>query len=801
MGTILDRRGPIQRMFKAAENLAEARRQVTLATTQAIASALNASNSLAARDAAFGYAHFYATRAEGVAALAVGAYFTSAETGTPRMYQRTGTAPYYIDKGDAAAPVSKASVAATVRDATGGTLTLEQFASPGFTYYKNPGDRGTDWTAPLNAALDAINRYAPVNAIWSRVPRIELQMGGYFFGQHIDLKTACHLHGHGGGLDDFNGGTRFVFPAGQRGITVNESNTIAGGTTPGGTSARGTVLEGLQIMAEATTGGTAFDGTNPGTNTCGVWLRAAARLRGCTVQGFAGNAIQVVAFSGGGGAIEGNASKWELDTVLVRESLGWGLYVNGNDANTGVAKGLQVRTAGLGGIWDRDTLGNGYNNCEIDGYAGVTADFVLRAGCNYGGVNYILVDPTPGIGASTTPGTNPSVWYPLYTASASDFFLTWSGSANYRCMLPVLATGLSNRSTFIQTYIEGSIPGHLANTPSLFFGGQSSWTNASAGNQRSTTQKTAIYSPTGFGRYYGTGPGTTERTQLGDYVEATIGGGTPGTIWRGRIQKNGEIDYAMRFSGSSGDLVLDKNDGGYPLMKITTPLSSAQFGRSAAVSDVVGFQQLALVDPADGGNSRMLACGLAAPTSGEHAAGERWWNASPGAGKPEYWLCIAGGTPGTWIGVNVQPFLSGSPISLTGATALTTLVEITIPGGVMGPKGVIDVDAVFSMTGSAGTKTASLTFGASGAGFWANTYATNVTQARFTGRISNAGSVSAQVGGMGAGAGNGSNGGGSPTKTTLNTASNQSLKITGQLASGADTLVLESYAVRITPGA
>jgi len=56
------------------------------------------------------------------------------------------------------------------------------------------------------------------------------------------------------------------------------------------------------------------------------------------------------------------------------------------------------------------------------------------------------------------------------------------------------------------------------------------------------------------------------------------------------------------------------------------------------------------------------------------------------------------------------------------------------------------------------------------------------------------------VGGLTTGAGTGSNAGGTPTKTTLNTALAQSLKITGQLANAADTLVLESYAVRITPG-
>lgn len=65
-----------------------------------------------------GTTNFRGTLAEGVADFVVGKYFSSAESGSLRLYKRTGTTPFYVDQGDAAAPLSKALLAS----ATGATL-------------------------------------------------------------------------------------------------------------------------------------------------------------------------------------------------------------------------------------------------------------------------------------------------------------------------------------------------------------------------------------------------------------------------------------------------------------------------------------------------------------------------------------------------------------------------------------------------------------------------------------------------------------------------------------------------------
>ncbi len=68
-------------------------------------------------------ANFRATLAEGVAAFPVGAYFSSAETGSTRVYKRIAAAPGYEDQGDAAAPVSQSTiVSATARQRAGAEL-------------------------------------------------------------------------------------------------------------------------------------------------------------------------------------------------------------------------------------------------------------------------------------------------------------------------------------------------------------------------------------------------------------------------------------------------------------------------------------------------------------------------------------------------------------------------------------------------------------------------------------------------------------------------------------------------------
>lgn len=695
-------------------------------------------------------------------------------------------------------------------------LTLEEFG--GKADYVNPGNRGTDNYSALMQALDAINRYAPVNGRWARVPRIELDLGAYFFGQQLDLKIASHLRGQGSGHDDFNGGTRFVFPAATKGVTVNDSNTAGGSTTASTTSALGTVIEGLQIESEG--GGTGWDTTRSlndagvlvaaGTNTCGLWVRATATLRDIVLKGWKGNPIQIIGDVSQGGALRGNASGTIVDRLTVREDdagtpgEGFGILVYGKDVNACDFTNVQVRHAGLAGIVDANTLGNTWTNPRVDDFGRVArATAAAELGAFFGGVNYILIDDRPGLGAATVPGTNPQIWYPVEAAgAASALFPAWINTANYVCMLPFLFLGQSNTGTVENPYIEGGFPGHAGGNPSApgtgvtVYGGQSQWTRFTSRLYSVPSYGRAAASNSGWLSRRVSDIGTAEVADFGAYSQARIGSG-PGEIWAGRTARDGEADYAMRFT-TAGELVLDRGGGGLPLMRISTTLTARQFGAGANVPYVVSFPNFALSDPADSGNDRRVSMGLAAPTAGLRARGDRVWNAQPGPGRPDYWECIATGTPGTWIGVNVMPFQSGAAgAALTGSTSETVLATLTLPGGTLGPNGSIQADALFSVNNSAGAKTVRFRFGGiSGMVFGASVGSTSIG-GRATGLMQNRNNISAQIGSA-----NNAFVAATTAHNTgaLNTANAQDIVITGQLATGTDSITLEGYSIRIEPG-
>lgn len=134
----------------------------------------------------------------------------------------------------------------------------------------------------------------------------------------------------------------------------------------------------------------------------------------------------------------------------------------------------------------------------------------------------------------------------------------------------------------------------------------------------------------------------------------------------------------------------------------------------------------------------------------------------------------------------------------TGSTAVHDFASITIPGGSLGPNGAIEIEAFWSCSNNANTKTVSISLGGT------TVHSVALTTSGVTGilaRIANRNSQSAQI----VPRNNSSTPYGSTTTAhttfAIDTSVDQVLKISGQLGVGTDSMVLEGYAIRILPGA
>lgn len=135
---------------------------------------------------------------------------------------------------------------------------------------------------------------------------------------------------------------------------------------------------------------------------------------------------------------------------------------------------------------------------------------------------------------------------------------------------------------------------------------------------------------------------------------------------------------------------------------------------------------------------------------------------------------------------------SGVASSVTGTTAETTLASIVIPGGLMGPDGVIRINAGTTQTSNANAKTYTVRLGGVSV---VQLNAANGAAASIAIAIANRNSQASQY------VRNTSHAAttGVGTTVSVNTAVDQTLTISATLANAADTATLESYTVEVLP--
>ena len=135
--------------------------------------------------------------------------------------------------------------------------------------------------------------------------------------------------------------------------------------------------------------------------------------------------------------------------------------------------------------------------------------------------------------------------------------------------------------------------------------------------------------------------------------------------------------------------------------------------------------------------------------------------------------------------------------ALTGIAAETTLAIISLAGGSVGPNGQIKVTAMWSMTGS-GTKT--LRVRIAGAAFLAVNQTVNLSirgQCIIENRNAQNSQITANVGSQNPFTGTT----GTVQLNAVDLSVDQTMIISGQVASGGETMILESYTVETLYGA
>jgi hypothetical protein len=136
--------------------------------------------------------------------------------------------------------------------------------------------------------------------------------------------------------------------------------------------------------------------------------------------------------------------------------------------------------------------------------------------------------------------------------------------------------------------------------------------------------------------------------------------------------------------------------------------------------------------------------------------------------------------------------------SVTGTTTETTLASVTLPGGAMGANGQIEIISLWSYTNSANNKILKVKFG--GQQLAAITNTTTATE-QLLNRAANRNNSSSQVsfsafstGGIGTSTN-------AINTFAVNSDSDVTIALTGQLANTGETITLESYIIKVFPKA
>lgn len=179
---------------------------------------------------------------------------------------------------------------------------------------------------------------------------IRIPKGNYYFSNTWKIDRQVRIVGDSSPDGNAPGSVRLVFADGVDGIVFEDYRVSTSGNF-----ADGSCLQRIYMTRKNTVLSTGD----------GVWLRTRARLRDVIIDQFGRHGCRIEATSGG--SPEGNTNQWQIDSCrFMRNGLD-GLFINGADANAGVAIRLDCSNNGRHGIFDSSFLGNYFFGCHVDG--------------------------------------------------------------------------------------------------------------------------------------------------------------------------------------------------------------------------------------------------------------------------------------------------------------------------------------------------------------------------------------------------------------------------------------------------
>lgn len=484
------------------------------------------------------------------------------------------------------------------------------------------GDGATDDSAAIIAAVAYLKAVAEDRGspYYEASPRLRVPFGHYYMGATtLELNHTMVIEGEG------VGGAGAVYPsllrwaAGATGIRTHRHDTT-GATDVIATARRGgddCIIRGLHIQG----GYAGVEGEFHG-----IQMRSRATIEDCIVTDWQGDGIHATASTGTGAPLEGNVNLAVINRVSCTRNRR-GLFWDGADVNACTIIALDCSGNRTWGIDDSSFLGNTYIGCHLSGNGWDGALGSIPTAATFNGRRYAPKLGADALWSTTQPSgdeTDNAAWLYLQPGGVYNGVVPWVNGTVFRAGGAFKTDNANAANIFLGCYTEGDQNIAQCDGTTQVIGG---------------LQGANVY-----GAAYQSAASSAQR-------------------FRGvRVHdknSNGIQIYRATPSAPYGILDFDAPDGknygfqGWGKSIFFTLLNSLVNSNwwieflLDGTTNPVGQRKVNFPNGFGLSDKKVLSA-AAAPASGTYVQGDMVFNSAPAAGGPMGWMCVAGGSPGTW---------------------------------------------------------------------------------------------------------------------------------------------------------